>query len=136
MTHNEKIGNALKECVKIYCEKYRNPQLPPFIVCNVHTMKSWWGTPEAAKPGCYVFYSETGEVLYIGKASLSMDVGARLWAHDHSSPRASWRDLATFVQFVTVSEPFEAPSLEEFLIGKLHPSGNIRKGRLTPDLSN
>jgi hypothetical protein len=127
------IGAELREHVATYCKKYRNPQLPPFIVSEPHTMTSWYGTPEAARPGCYVFYSQTGEVLYVGKASLTRAVGNRLAAHDHSKPRTSWRERAAFVQFVSVSEPFEAPSLEEFLVSRLCPIGNIRGGRLSTD---
>jgi hypothetical protein len=130
------IGTALREYVAIYCGKYRNPQLEPFVVCEPHNMKSWYRTPEASKPGCYVFYSDAGEVLYIGKASLTRDVGDRLAAHDYRKPRASWRKQAAFVQFVSVSEAFEAPSLEEFLLTRLSPIGNIRRGKPPPDPAN
>ena len=106
----DNIGTLLRDVVQRYGEKYRNPQLPPFTVCELHSMTSWYATPEASKPGCYVFYSTNGEILYVGKASLTSDVGARLAAHDHRKPRTSRREQSAFVQFVSVSEAFEAPS--------------------------
>jgi hypothetical protein len=112
--------------VRLYCEKHRNPHLPPFIIHKPHDMKSWYATPESSKQGCYVFYSKDGEVLYVGKASLSASMGSRLAAHDRRIPRSQWRERAAFVQFVSVTEPFEAPSLEEFLIERLRPTGNVR----------
>lgn len=37
--------------------------------------------PDASATGCYAFYSEDGELLYIGKASLNHTLGARLADH-------------------------------------------------------
>jgi hypothetical protein len=122
------IGARLSDLVRFYCEKLRNPALPPFVVYNPHTMTSWYATPESSKQGCYVFYSENGQVLYVGKASLSASMGSRLASHDRRIPRSPWRERAALVQFVAVTEPFEAASLEEFLIERLHPTGNIRGG--------
>jgi hypothetical protein len=130
------VGSALSELVRVFCERYRNPQLPPFIVHEPHSMTSWYASPESAKSGCYVFYSQSGEVLYIGKASLTASMGSRLASHDRAIPRSPWREQAAFVQFVSVAEPFEAPSLEEFLIEKLRPIGNIRGGRSKAPHSN
>lgn len=116
---------TLADLVQKYMREYRNPDLPPFKVWPTrYAMDAWYHTPESAMFGCYVFYSSTGEVLYIGKASLKATMGSRLAAHDRKIPRAQWREKAHFVQFVSVSEPFEAPSLEEFLILQLRPEGN------------
>ncbi|WP_457797602.1 GIY-YIG nuclease family protein [Methylocystis sp. S23] len=127
----DKVGTTLRYLVQKYSESYRNPNLAAFIVCEPHTMTSWYATPEASKPGCYVFYSATGEILYVGKASLTSDMGARIAAHDYQKPRSAWREQAAFVQFVIVPEAFESPSLEEFLINELRPTGNIRGRPLT-----
>jgi hypothetical protein len=43
------------------------------------------------------------------------------------------RERAAYVQFVSVTDPFEAPSLEEFLIDRLHPPGNIQGRKLVTD---
>ena len=133
---SDEIGAALRKEIEIYCQRYRHPQLPPFIVCEPHSMTSWYGTSEAAKPDCYVYYSQDGDVLYVGKASMTRDVGHRLYVHENRKPRAAWREKAEFVQFVSVSEPFEAPSLEEFLLTRLNPKGNVRKGNLVADPAN
>jgi hypothetical protein len=80
---------------------------------------------DAVPPG---FMSSAGSLLNdlaeIGKASLNQRMGSRVAAHDRRKPRAPWRDDAALLYFVAVTEPFEAPSLEEFLRRQLHPKGN------------
>jgi len=119
------IKASLSKIVHSYCEKYRNPQRPPFIVHDQYNMTDWYHTDESAKPGCYVFYSEDGEALYVGKASLKATIGSRLAAHDRRQPRAPWREKAASVIFITVPDAIEASSLEEFLIRELEPIGNV-----------
>lgn len=118
------IGARLGACVATYCATWRNAALEPFTVHPVAGLTDWWATPESAKPGCYAAYGSEGELLYVGKASWRASVGGRLASHDHREPRAEWRRLAAYVQIVTVSEAFEAPSLEEFLIRELRPRHN------------
>jgi len=102
-----------------YCATRRHPSLPPFTV-HAHTYKSWCGTAHSAKAGCYVLYTEDGRLIYIGKASKDSCVGVRLDKHlslgatpavDHR-----WQGRAPrLVHIIEVTEPFEAPSLEEYL---------------------
>ena len=56
---------------------------------------------------------------------MGASLGSRMAAHDHRVPMAPWRQRAAFVVLVTVDEPFEAPSLEEYLIDRLRPPGNV-----------
>ena len=118
------MGARLDACVATYCATWRNPALEPFTVHPVAGPTAWWGTPESARPGCYAAYGADGDLLYVGKASWRASVGGRLAYHDRREPRAGWRRLAAHVQLVTVSEAFEAPSLEEFLIRELRPRHN------------
>ncbi|MGH7096207.1 MAG: GIY-YIG nuclease family protein [Stellaceae bacterium] len=78
---------------------------------------------ESSKPGCYALYYDDGDLLYIGKSSNA--VGFRLWNHFKQS-KANWVMSVSFVQIVEVQEPFEAPSLEEYLIRELRPPCNHR----------
>jgi hypothetical protein len=115
-------SSQLHEYVAEYSKHYRNPELPRFAI-YAHTMSSWHGTPESAEPGCYVYYSQQGEPLYVGKASLDTSIGLQLAVHDHV-PHAPWREKAASVLMIITPDEVEAPSLEEYLIGRLHPSGN------------
>ena len=87
------------------------------------------GWPFATDYGCYAFYGDSGDLLYIGKASLA-DLGSRLSCYflpdqTRAIPKAKgWSFPPQFLQTVRVNERYEAPSLEEYLIRHLHPSDN------------
>ena len=121
----EEVGAALREAVEAYCATRRHPDLPAFTVHPAQGVQAWWGSPESARPGCYAFFDAAGLLLYVGKASMGASLGSRMAAHDHRVPTAPWRQRAAFVVLVTVAEPFEAPSLEEYLIDRLRPPGNV-----------
>jgi Predicted 3'-5' exonuclease related to the exonuclease domain of PolB len=119
-TQAEKLTRNVEE----YCKRYRHPLLENFKV-HSHHLESWWHTDVSSRCGCYAIYTESGELLYIGKASNSASVGSRLAAHlRHVDP--AWMPAPAFVQIVEVCEPFEAPSLEEYLIRELQPRFNDR----------
>jgi excinuclease UvrABC nuclease subunit len=95
--------------------------------------------PNCGSPGCYLFYNATNELLYIGKTSLRNTLGSRISAHIcWNSERSllvpkepeSWSKygygLPRYVQTVATRHPYEAPSLEEYLIDKLQPLLNVR----------
>jgi hypothetical protein len=113
---------SLTKLVAEYCAKKRHPQLEPFIVHEVQPWKGWWGSANSRKPGCYVIYSRDGVPIYIGKASLRATMGSRLAVHERSTD-TKWAD-AGFVQMVEVREAYEAPSLEEFLLGRIYTREN------------
>ncbi|TRO96607.1 hypothetical protein FKB34_04010 [Glycocaulis profundi] len=79
--------------------------------------------------GCYLFYSEDGDLLYVGKASLKNNLGRRIDSYFQSNPFAPhphhrWSAPPRYALVVKVAEPWEAPSLEEYLIAKLNPRDN------------
>lgn len=120
------LATLLEEKVHEYCHRYRRSDLPPFIVHPLHTKENWNGTLASLKPGCYGIYrqhQDDGALAYIGKASLTATIGGRL-ANHFTYRRPKWLPAMAFVQMVEVSEPFEAPSLEEWLIRELHPEHN------------
>ncbi len=91
--------------------------------------------PEAKATGCYFIFDADDRLLYIGKASLKSTIGRRLstyfrWKADRLEVRHSaWSPdkEPTFVRAVSVAEPYQAASLEEYLIDRLQPSQNTRK---------
>ena len=106
--------------VERYCAQQRNPLLPSFKTHDLQSWTDWGGTPQAAKPGCYVVYNAIGEIIYIG-CSTHKRVGDRLFVHQR---RAKWKTLAAAVQIIEVVEAFEAPSLEAYLLTQFETLAN------------
>jgi hypothetical protein len=137
---NLKGGDAVAE----YESHYRHPNLtrfkisPPVDLFPMRplpsgiTPKSSWtdNWPFAWSPGVYMIYSESLDLMYIGKASMNRYLGQRLGDYFGGSttciPKKNWLQTARFVINIAVPEetPFEAPALEEFLIKKLQPPWN------------
>ena len=128
----------LKSKVIKYCGKCRNPALPLFEISRLYDLQTEWKStefPYSDDHGCYVFYSETYKLLYIGKASLKHALGARIagyfrWNIERETLVADgeWKPSPPrFLQTVKVNEAFEAPSLEEYLLRELDPPANSRK---------
>jgi hypothetical protein len=131
----------LREEALQYHEKFRHPRLSaldlsaPYYLCDPPSemtaeCKRWddeW--PNAHFPGVYAFFNDQGEVVYIGK---SVNLGGRLSSYfkygpsREAQPIGDWGSLGPPTTLVTiaVSERFEAPGLEEYLIAKLNPPGN------------
>jgi hypothetical protein len=106
--------------VEEYCSTQRPPSFPQFTI-HSHTHESWRQAPCGAKAGCYALYAEDGRLIYIGKASHGATIGRRLGVHLDNIRNAvpgghRWSGRAPrFVHIIEVVEPFEAPSLEEYL---------------------
>ena len=100
---------------------YPAASFPPAVYNSLHTHESWRQTPCSAKAGCYALYAEDGRLIYIGKASHWASTGRRLGIHldpiRNGVPEGHrWSGRAPrFVHIIEVVEPFEAPSLEEYL---------------------
>lgn len=88
--------------------------------------------PNSDSAGCYAIYTASDELLYIGKASNKHVMGFRLGAIWHLNadktayiPRGDWGGKKPqIIRTIPVREPYEAPSLEEFLIRELRPPCN------------
>jgi hypothetical protein len=111
----------LAAAVDRYCALYRHPDLPKFIIHDFD-LKTWEGADVSYKPGCYAVYSAVGVLLVLGKASLSKSVGTRLVRFRHRP--VAWEPSPALVQIIEVTEAFEAPSLEEYLIREFQPPFN------------
>lgn len=119
--------------VRRYCRKYGIS--PSFPVSGVYELSTdnWRRTtfPFATAAGCYLFYSGDRQLLYVGKVSLTHSIGARVASYFRSLPElapvhSGWSMPPRYLQVVRVNEPYEAPSLEEYLIRELDPMDNTR----------
>lgn len=80
--------------------------------------------PNAKRPGIYVVMDSERHVLYIGKASWGSTIGSRLGSYfcgrydEGAKVRHQWTRRPRYIATAAVSpdHPFEAASLEEFLI--------------------
>lgn len=123
---DEKHLKPALEALKDYQKRYRlKTATAPYAL----TEEGWRDyIPFRESPGCYLFFDEAGRLLYVGKAK---NLGNRVGHYFTSSPFAPrtdhvWSATPRHALVVKVDEPWEAPSLEEFLINKLHPSDNTR----------
>lgn len=125
-THLAKAKGHIED----YCHRYNIST--DSTTCDLAS-DSWKnGTiPFATDAGCYLFYSESGDLLYIGKASLMSSLGARIASYygrapDYPLKHSGWTSSPSYLLIVKMNEPWEAPSLEEYLIAKLQPCDNDR----------
>ena len=140
-------SNSILEAIEEYDAKYRHDGLPSFEISKLydlfptkpHTLETppshMWPVayPYAERAGVYLIFSELLDILYIGKASMGSCIGKRLWTYFHFAleqecilKHSTWTQPPRFLMIVAVPEdmPFEAPALEEFLIGRLLPPDN------------
>ena len=101
--------------------------------------EEYW--PYATLPGVYVVYDGHNRLVYIGKASLDATLGARLGAHfskgsDGLAKGPQGWEGAKHVRTIPVPRvhAFEAPAIEEYLLGRLTTKMNERgqKKKQTP----
>lgn len=131
----EKRGDIqVRRKVQSYCAQYGI--LPTFQSTGPYLLEQlaeFWRSSQFA--GCYVFYSDDLDVLRIGKASITNTIERRLrqrFRYDHKAEnwthctreKAVWTNSIRFVEAIAVNKPYEAPSLEEFLISELQPPYN------------
>ena len=135
--------NRFIDKVNEYQEKYRNPDLPKFEISDPYDLKADWDAgktwPLVGSQGVYAIFNAEKNLLYVGKASQTNTLGNRLssyfiYAPDGKScatpPNHIWSSEPRYVIAVAVAYAFEAPSLEEYLIGELQPDDNVR-GKIT-----
>jgi outer membrane cobalamin receptor len=122
-----------------YQTLHRNAARPAFVTSGIYGLDHEHGRlhgadhewpedwPHHDKPGVYLVFDAEMKLLYIG---VSHWLSVRLEKHFKYGPDEScriegtWSSRPAYVLTVAVSEPFEAPSLEAFLIAELNPSDN------------
>jgi hypothetical protein len=133
--------------IEEYKTRYRRPGLAelqlskpyalfPKEMIAVDGVESRWPDewPHSRKAGLYFIFSGGGQLLYIGKASMSHCIGKRL-SNYFGTERGTkgclvvhggWGERPTYVATMAVPEDmsFEAAAIEEFLIRFLNPPTN------------
>lgn len=138
-----KMPESIRRAVHEYHSKYRHPSLPEPDLSEIYALfpspgadgttpfgwpQDW---PMVGRPGVYFVFGPDMQLLYIGKDA---SLGRRLQTYfQYSAGRqgpcrvadeAAWNYRPTFVATCAVSETFEAPSFEEYLIPALRPIQN------------
>lgn len=136
------VPQHILEAISHYHETYRHPNLQrpevsgiyslfPEEVCSVAAQYRWpdsW--PNADRPGVYFIFGPSMELLYVGKAAW---LGRRLgdyfkWLAGRGSGcrivHGGWKTRPAFLATAALSESFEAPALEEYLIPRVKPAEN------------
>lgn len=110
----------VRRIVANYCFMERHPTLPAFVVHGMFTLGTVWKSACASGPGCYAIYAVDGTIRYVGM-SLNR-VGNRIASHFSPAVQRSpfWRQglPAHYIDIVEVFRPWEALSLEGYLIEK------------------
>jgi hypothetical protein len=137
---------AVQPVLDAYHNAYRNPNLgrlrlgDPYALfpegphpSGVKLVGRWpdeW--PNVDSPGVYLILSANLDILYVGKTSLRQTFGTRLsdWFRSETDTGkcrviGTWSSSPTYVATIPVGAPFEAPSLEEYLIQELRPPDNL-----------
>ncbi|MDG2004839.1 MAG: hypothetical protein P8J20_16065 [Novosphingobium sp.] len=133
--------DRLKRAVCHYCSRYHILQ---FEVSEAYDLHSQWQTdyfPHTEEKGCYAFFDEGMDLLYVGKASCNSSIGARAgtylqWDKSDNCLKQTgsdhWDSRPFYLFTIPVHDAHQAPSLEEYLIETLDPpenrAGRVRQG--------
>lgn len=125
----DRLGAALRAYAALYLG-LRCLRLEPRV-----ELHGFWefntNIQNADEPGCYFLFDADDRLLYVGKASMRSSIGARvashfLWNGSALAPaNPNWTASPVYLRTVVVSEPWEAASLEEYLIHHLNPPFNV-----------
>src|SRR5438105_724928 len=98
---------AIKEAVSEYCSIFRRSNLPDLRLSGLYDLfpeeaqaaqvDSAWPSkwPHADEAGVYFIFGLSGQILYIGKASMSCCIGVRL-SNYFGTDRATGRCLVRY----------------------------------------
>ena len=140
----------VKQALEQYKAKYRRSDLPDLNMSGLYALfpdevqtagdvayrwNDQW--PNSDEAGVYFIFGSSGRLLYIGKASMNHYMGGRLsnyFGCDKATKACrivhenGWSERPMYVATVAVPRGmnFEAPALEEYLIGRLEPVDNVR----------
>ena len=108
----------VQRLLSLYADTARHPDLPPFVTSALLPIdQAVQGSVD--RSGVYMLYRDDRTLIYIGMSLRS--VASRLLAHASARERRSafWSERPfALAQTVLVPNPWEGPSLEEFLVRK------------------
>jgi hypothetical protein len=135
------------DAIADYKANYRRHDFPDFEIsglydltpekprsCTTLPAHNWPNAyPHPGRAGVYLIFSDSLQLLYVGKASMGSSIPKRLQTYFRYGKigemvlhHSTWSQPPRFFYVVAVPEgyEFEAPALEEFLIRRLHPLNN------------
>lgn len=127
--------DKLKEIINKMNNDYPRPKMEPLAISELYDLANDWPKkewPNSKQAGVYVFLDQNLNMLYVGKASCSNNIGSRLGGYFkygeniQTKTKDPLHEIVRYVITVAVPEDhsFEAPAIEEFLITNLHPPLN------------
>lgn len=143
MTSKPRPPPLLEDALSTYKAEFRKPELADWELGELLALfpkeliggatKTWtdpW--PLGDRAGVYFVFGREMNLLYVGKASMNSCLGARLssWfcgsCESNCKVQGTWTERPYFVQCLAMPPglTFEAPALEEWLIGRLNPPDN------------
>ncbi|MCB2087289.1 MAG: hypothetical protein KDD98_00470 [Sphingomonadaceae bacterium] len=106
-----------------------------FPISRLYDLEAEWDStsfPYAGRKGCYAYFDESEQLIYIGKASCNSTIGIRASTYHRmengkliATGGSHWPKAAKWLVTIPVHEAHQAPSLEEFLIEVLAPPANV-----------
>lgn len=123
--------------VKEYQIKQLNLKETKFKISDPFDLVEDWDSyyPHFDKPGIYAIFDAKEKIIRIGKASNYNSIGARLGTYFKNDEEGKCKTISPeilktkmapkFIIAVAVNEPFQAPSLEEYLIKEFDPPANL-----------
>jgi len=124
------LATTLREQVLRYCQRERI--VPAYKISERYDLREDKHTPipSAGGPGCYVWFSESGLLLYVGRARyLGSRVSDYLLWRTNSDPLPKpvhrWTEPPRYVYTIPVKGLGDEAALESFLIRELDPVDNV-----------
>jgi hypothetical protein len=125
----------VKRAVEEYCKLHSLPlfKITDPVDIQLSYRENTPFSPGQDGAGCYLFWSGNKELLYIGKVSWKNKLVARImqyfnWDQERTAvitkQNHRWTSPPVYVSTIGVQIPYQAPSLEEYLIGALKPPNN------------
>jgi hypothetical protein len=115
----------VRDVVRRYCLDNRHPAAPKLAV-ECHPIWRLEASADLSSPGVYILSDPRFIPLYLGKASVRSSIGARIRAKLRHQPARWGKDWIYNATIIRVSRPYEAPSLEEFLLGEIPTKYNVQ----------
>jgi hypothetical protein len=120
----------LHKAIDIFNEEYPRPGIKPIGLSERYDIRKDFlnrSYPNSDFPGVYILFDENMNILRIGKASCDRALGSRLSDYFEYGPdkegvaKDSDYKVVRYLMTIGLSKDraFEAPAIEEYLIGKL-----------------
>ena len=143
--------SEIKEALRVYHDRIWPEDVAPLEWSGLQALfpelelapevTSRWpeASPSGSRPGVYFIFGSGLRLLYVGKASMKSNIGARLSSHfkyDGSPARGclvvgNWSEQPRCIATVPLPDEmaYQAPALEEYLIAQLSPPVNVQGKR-------